>query len=356
MRHGLLAIVLGLTPQAVHGQDPRTDLHQARADERGVLDQLNQIDRELDAVRTELTRIQTQVAEHESSRRRAEDDAAVAQAQLDLLREQVREQLGALYRLQRRGLARIIFSADEPSELRRRARYLGTIIDQDSQRLAEFRQAMEAKSKAVATADRSLEALGALRAEVQLKEAELRDQRARRVELLTQVRSRQDLAIRAMSEMAGARSNLSTRITSTQSEPGPTSFRSAYGQLPWPVRGPVTRRFGSSSGGRTGTESYGIDITADFGTPIRAVFPGVVTLVDFIPGYGQTVAVQHGSYTTVHAHANGVRVRQGQRVDAGTVLALVGNSGLTDGDGYLLTFEIRYNGTPQDPLPWLKPL
>ena len=40
----------------------------------------------------------------------------------------------------------------------------------------------------------------------------------------------------------------------------------------------------------------------------------------------------------------------------GSVIGLVGNTGLTDeNNGYLLGFEIRYNRTPQDPLPWLMP-
>ena len=71
--------------------------------------------------------------------------------------------------------------------------------------------------------------------------------------------------------------------------------------------------------------------------------------------YGQTVAIQHGTYKTVYAHLAGIRVRQGQRVSQGDVIGLVGNTGLTDGQGYVLTFEVRYNGTKQDPRQWLRP-
>jgi murein DD-endopeptidase MepM/ murein hydrolase activator NlpD len=67
------------------------------------------------------------------------------------------------------------------------------------------------------------------------------------------------------------------------------------------------------------------------------------------------VAVKHGSYTTIYAHLNGIRVRKGQKIQAGDVVGLVGNTGLTEGDGYMLTFEIRYNGHAQNPGPWLAP-
>jgi murein DD-endopeptidase MepM/ murein hydrolase activator NlpD len=79
-----------------------------------------------------------------------------------------------------------------------------------------------------------------------------------------------------------------------------------------------------------------------------------VQLTEYVPGFGHTVVVDHGSYLTVYAHLSGIRVNRGDPVVAGGVVGLVGNSGLTEGDGYMLTFQVRYNGTPQDPLLWLE--
>lgn len=360
-----LALAGPAAAQVPASTDPRAALDQARSDEQGVLDQLNDIDRQLDQVRTELRGLQERMDEVDDRRRRHEDDAAVAQAQLDLLAGQVKEQLSALYRLQRRGLARIVFSAGDPSELRRTARYLQSIVEADTLRLREFLAAMDKKAEAVAAADRDLGALEALRTELRLKEAELRDQRARRVDLLDEIRSRRELAFRALRESGAASAALgsqlsqsatptSTSTTSTSSGP----FRAAFGKLPWPVRGTLIRRFGPYTDALTGeaANSTGIDIAADYGTPIRAVHDGVVRLVNFVPRYGQTVVLSHGDYSTVYAHCNGVLVRRGQQVSAGEVIALVGNSGLVEGSGYVLTFEIRYHDSHQDPLTWLQPL
>ena len=70
-----------------------------------------------------------------------------------------------------------------------------------------------------------------------------------------------------------------------------------YGELPWPVNGTLFRRFGRQKDPITGESinSLGIDIQAPFGTPVRVVSNGVVSLAQFIPAYGQTVAVDHGS-------------------------------------------------------------
>ena len=158
-----------------------------------------------------------------------------------------------------------------------------------------------------------------------------------------------------------ATATLTSEIAASGSSPSSASagpFRSAFGQLPWPVRGSLLRRFGPYTDPLTGeaANSTGIDIAADYGTPIRAVHGGVVRLVNFVRRYGQTIVVSHGDYSTVYAHCNGVMVRRGQEVAAGEVIGLVGNSGLVEGSGYVLTFEIRYHDSHQDPLTWLQSL
>ena len=46
-------------------------------------------------------------------------------------------------------------------------------------------------------------------------------------------------------------------------------------------------------------------------------------------------------------------MRVDDTVVAGQVIGLVGNTGLTAAEGHRLGFEVRYNNSPQDPLPWL---
>jgi murein DD-endopeptidase MepM/ murein hydrolase activator NlpD len=134
------------------------------------------------------------------------------------------------------------------------------------------------------------------------------------------------------------------------------AFRSSYGRLPWPTSGRVVRGYGVGKDPLTGeaTRNTGVDIEAPYGTPFRAVYAGTVQQAGFIRGFGQTVVLDHGAYSTVYAHANGLKVVAGQPVAQGDVLGFVGNSGLVDTSGYLLHFEVRYHGTPQDPLVWLQ--
>jgi murein DD-endopeptidase MepM/ murein hydrolase activator NlpD len=69
--------------------------------------------------------------------------------------------------------------------------------------------------------------------------------------------------------------------------------------------------------------------------------------------YGLTVVVDHGfGYQTLYAHLRRPLVRAGQRVRAGQVVGEVGSTGRSTGPH--LHFEVRYQGLPVDPLPYLQ--
>ncbi|MFT5684618.1 MAG: septal ring factor EnvC (AmiA/AmiB activator) [Myxococcota bacterium] len=347
--------------------DPRETVEQTRLEERGILDALSDIDTELQSVSAEVEGLRVRKAELEARQLQTREELAAADAQLDHHRAEVASWMRLLYRLHRRGLARIIFSSEDPYDLRRRSRYLAAIISADAQRLVAFSEAVETRRTAETAVSSGMDALNSLGAELQLKEGELQDQRSRKLTLLQDVRTRRELAMRLMSETTQARSSFNTQLSmggGWYTDSGTTSgsrcgdsgaFRSQNGRLPWPISGRLIRRFGSYTDARSGRSerSDGVDIAAELGTPVKVVYGGAVRIAESLPMYGQTVAVAHGPYTTVYAHLSGIKVRVGQQLCAGDVLGTVGGSGLTDNDGYLLSFQVRYHDEPQDPLPWL---
>ena len=82
-----------------------------------------------------------------------------------------------------------------------------------------------------------------------------------------------------------------------------------------------------------------------------AAASGVVSRVSTSASYGLLVELDHGNgVSTRYAHCSTVRVRSGQRVLRGDVVATVGSSGLSTGPH--LHYEIRVNGRPVDPLTY----
>ncbi|MBZ0291395.1 MAG: LysM peptidoglycan-binding domain-containing M23 family metallopeptidase, partial [Anaerolineae bacterium] len=92
----------------------------------------------------------------------------------------------------------------------------------------------------------------------------------------------------------------------------------------------------------------GIDLAANPGTPVYAANGGVVIFSGWNNyGYGETIVLSHGPFTTVYGHLSSRNVGCGQIVNAGQQIGGVGSSGNSSGPH--LHFEIRYLDQPQDP-------
>ncbi|MFP3646683.1 M23 family metallopeptidase [Paraburkholderia sp. SIMBA_054] len=95
----------------------------------------------------------------------------------------------------------------------------------------------------------------------------------------------------------------------------------------------------------------GVDLSAPFGTPVRAAAEGTITTIGFDrSGYGRYVVLQHSDgYSTWYAHLSSIfsTVRVGLRLSVGQLLGKVGRTG--DATGPHLHFEVRYNARPTDP-------
>lgn len=106
----------------------------------------------------------------------------------------------------------------------------------------------------------------------------------------------------------------------------PSTISSLFGSRVHPVTGQV--RF-----------HQGTDLAAAEGTPVVAAFSGRVEIAGWLGGYGLIVVISHGdTHETRYAHLSEVLVKSGQEVKQGTVIGLVGSTGLATGSH--LHFEI----------------
>jgi len=87
---------------------------------------------------------------------------------------------------------------------------------------------------------------------------------------------------------------------------------------------------------------------------VRVSAPGVVVFAGRDSGgYGTVVVVDHGrDLKTLYGHLSGVYVRPGQRVERGTVVGAVGNSGRAT--GVHLHYEVRVGNVPVDPMLYVR--
>lgn len=100
-----------------------------------------------------------------------------------------------------------------------------------------------------------------------------------------------------------------------------------------------------------GTFHAGIDIPATTGTKILATADGTVSESGFDAKTGKYVVIDHGNgLLTRYHHCHNISVSTGTKVTAGTVIAEVGNSGISTGAH--LHFEVRQYGVAQDPITY----
>lgn len=127
------------------------------------------------------------------------------------------------------------------------------------------------------------------------------------------------------------------------------------GLLAWPVPGGVVS---SPFGARDGRPHDGIDISVPDDTPVYAAEAGrVVYAGSKLRGYGHLIMVHHDppldGLVTIYAHNAKLLVSEGQHVTRGQLIARSGHSGHVTGPH--LHFEVRADGVPADPFPWLPP-
>ena len=122
----------------------------------------------------------------------------------------------------------------------------------------------------------------------------------------------------------------------------------------WPVAGSISSYYGyrTSPGGIGSTFHEGVDIAGDYGTPISATAAGTVTQAGWVGGYGYLVEVKHADgIVTRYGHNSAVLVYEGQHVDQGSMIALMGSTGNSTGPH--CHYEVRIHAEAVDPMYFL---
>ena len=129
------------------------------------------------------------------------------------------------------------------------------------------------------------------------------------------------------------------------------SFTKARGTMPFPVAGTLAGKYGAASqaAGEAGLLAKGITIAGRAGAQVVAPFDGLVAFAGPFRGYGQLLIIEHSEgYHTLLAGIGQIDATVGQRVLAGEPVGIMADDGAST-----LYVELRRDGQPINPLPWL---
>lgn len=365
----------------------KRQLAQAEATRSEAADALAESERAISAVNRRLRELSTARQQIERQIATLRDRSRAVNARQSEQERQLALVLKSQFALAQRSPWQSLIDGESPDRVRRDLGYLDYVVRAQAQLIE-------------ALGERRRE-LAELEAQSRAKQAELaaiaEDERTNRAQLVRQQAARKQTLAKLARQIAGQRQSIATlerddqrlaglienigKILAEQArrsaqrtrpqaaapasaprgatgeaapQPG-AQFARLRGRLLLPVEGDVVARFGSprrTEAGVDGPTWKGVFIRAAEGAEVHAAAAGRVVFADWLRGFGNLLILDHGDNAmTVYGNNETLLASVGDRVEAGAVIAQVGNTGGSADAG--LYFEIRIEGRPVDPLKWI---
>jgi murein DD-endopeptidase MepM/ murein hydrolase activator NlpD len=341
-------------------------LTETKRKEDSTLKNLFRTEQELEKTNSNITRLNSQLNTAEKQITGSKGELQKVQTEMEELKTErgkiqniVNERVVALYKYSYQSQLQILFTAHNFSEFISRFEMVGRYVEKDARVLDDFKLQQNRINKKEDALEKKQQAL-----------AEQKNLYARLHQRASQEQSRQFTMIQAkqkelailqtdrrgleesLDELERISKEMETQIREYQNN---NHVALGSGIYVWPISGRITSYFGNRYHPILKKNKYhsGLDIAAPQGDTILATDSGVVIFSGLNGGYGKMISIDHGAgFSSVYAHSSLLLVDKGQTVTKGQAIAKVGSTGLSTGPH--LHFEIRKNGTPVNPMKYLK--
>ncbi|MBS3946173.1 MAG: peptidoglycan DD-metalloendopeptidase family protein [Melioribacter sp.] len=296
---------------------------------------------------------------------------------IKLLKDKYSNYIVWVYKNRGLSIFRFLLNTDSFNKTIKRYRYLRYISNQNKKTLDQLNKSKEELTLLIQQLERERRDKEILLSQKQNEQIILNDKENERKELISTLRKDQKMITAEIESKRQAEiliKNIIAKLIEEErtrkaklleKKPGekiavPTynysnfqNFSELKGILTWPVnQGSIVRKFGENKNERlrTVTLNYGVDIAVKGDQNVYSVAEGIVSAIDWIPGYGSIIIITHrDEFRTVYGHIANISVKEGERVSAGKVIGIV-NESL---EGNILHFEIWNERNYQNPEVWL---
>ncbi|MCL6591920.1 MAG: peptidoglycan DD-metalloendopeptidase family protein [Firmicutes bacterium] len=347
-------------------QKTQQDITTKKQQEKSVLSnlqkqqkELKQLENNYQRVKSQLNSIQNKVNLTKQELRILQNNLMELEQNLQNRRQLLNRRLVIMYKYGVDGYSEILFDAQNFTDLLNRYSAVSYFIKHDLQLLAEIKsmkavvsaqhQKVQAKSKEFESQYREMVSIQNQVAQSQKKmesKVRLTQQEYNRIQ-----RDRAKLE-KALDEYEETSRQIANEIRKREQTAGQEIL--GTGNMIWPVRGRLSSGFGWRVHPVLKQRKYhnGQDIAVPYGTPVLAADSGVVVVSGWQGGYGYFIAIDHGAgISSCYGHNSKLLVEAGDKVTKGQVIAKSGSTGLSTGPH--VHFEVRIQGVPVNPLPYL---
>lgn len=345
----------------------RDEIAQVQSAQRDEVNRRDSLTRELRSVEKniaqlghDVSRLESQVADKQAELKHLQAQQAQSRAALAEQKKALATQVRAAFAAGREEYLKLLLNQEDPVLLGRMLTYYDYFNRARSDRIAKVNAELEKLARLNAQVQDTLGRLTDLRDARKAKLADLKRTESDRKQVLAKL----NRAIREhnsrLSRLKQSEATLAALVKRLESVFADipkgldqnVAFASLKGRLSWPVPGSLANRFGADQPGSR-MPWRGVVLKAAAGTPVKAVARGRVAYADWLPHFGLLVIIEHGDgYMSLYAHNRELYTEAGDWVEAGQVIAKVGESGGQDAPG--LYFELRKNGKPFNPAAWVK--
>jgi septal ring factor EnvC (AmiA/AmiB activator) len=268
---------------------------------------------------------------------------------------------------------KLVLNGKDPNEIARQLHYLSYVSRARAELLASLRENLASLEKLTGESRRKSSVLQALQNEEMLQMRRLEKEKAERQQVYVKVSDEIDKSRRQLSTLKRDEERLSQlverlareaarkgnkkpgkRITNRSlpnADTGAGPFRQLKGRLRLPVIGELMNRYGGLRQD-SGLSWKGLFISAKPGREVKAVAGGRVVYADWLRGFGNLLILDHGDgYMSLYGNNESLLKQVGDETRGGDTIAATGNSGGNPESG--LYFELRFQGKPFDPIPWV---
>lgn len=282
----------------------------------------------------------------------------VTEKQLARQENMLGRRLRALYKEGKMFPIKVLFSAEDYNDLIQKMKYMELLMSHDSrifdnyqnrwkQFKEEERKLSKAKGKLIQFETAALQ-----------KKRQIEKEKGNKSEFLQSIKSKKIYFIQARKEMLKASENLNSLISKLEEKKisgQGLSFIDRKGHMHFPVNGKIINRFGRVRDKRF--QSYiinnGLNLKVEKGTKVHPISQGSVLFAGSLEGYGNLIILGHGDqYHSLYGHLDKILVKTGDHVYENRPIGLSGDSGSLVGE--TLYLELRHQGKPIDPGPWLQ--
>ncbi|MDT8317856.1 MAG: peptidoglycan DD-metalloendopeptidase family protein [bacterium] len=344
-------------------KEEKREIKKASTKERDLLEELAVIDALLQKKRSEVLEAERELAGLKKRIETVEKRIQELEKEKKERRKGLKKRVAALYKLGNIGPVNLLFSSRSLLDLEKRYIFVQSVIEKDAYAIEKYLGAIDELNDSYLAIDAKKNEAKAVSLKLAAQKEKTQRELDKKKKLIASIASSKELHEKKLAQLKASSVRLESllvKLEASLSDPGYTSYgggglSALKGRLDLPCNGEVTAFFGKSKDINFNTDIIrkGIDIAAPWGSEVAAIHGGKVAYAGSFKGYGNIVIIDHGEgYYSLSANLSKILKKKGEEVNAGSVIALSGDTGSLTGPR--LYFEIRYKGKPVDPLDWVK--